>query len=350
MKKSKSSKRAADAFESKSAYAYVATASPQKGGRPKSTFGDTGTRRRIVHRELVASVNGSVTFVAVQYSLNPGIAKTFPWLSTQAVGWEQYCFHKLAFDYVTRTATSTTGSVILSPEYDPSDGAPASEGAASNAMDAIEDACWKTIHCELTPTAMFPLGPRKYVRTMNQAGDVRTFDAGSMFVCTNEEPNTNGIGKLWVSYDVELFVPQTAPSTFGATQTTYLQGTAAAQVLNTTVEKKVAWDVTIDALSINPTGAATFTPPAGAYNWDLAVQVTDSVAETAQIYLIMYRDGAVDHASESHTPAGTMHQADLHGYSSFNGSEVVSFAVTVTAAAGALTLQQAGTSLRFTPA
>lgn len=168
---------------------------------------------RIRHKELVASVNGTVSFdVPVSLSLNPGLATTFPWLSTQAQGWERYRFHRLVFRYLTRTATSSAGSVMLVPDYDPADSEPTSEQIASAYEDAVEDAPWKDMSCDLRASAMHPLGPSKFVRTgpLSPNQDIKTYDVGNMFVCT-VDGTASPWGKLWAEYEVEFFTPQLSP-------------------------------------------------------------------------------------------------------------------------------------------
>jgi len=166
---------------------------------------------RIAHRELVGSIIGSAAFATPYiFDLNPGISATFPWLSSQAVGWEQYKFHRLKFCYYTRTGTSTPGSVMLIPDYDPADFAPVSEQIASAYRDAVEEAPWvPEFSCNLDPSAMLGSTPRKYIRAAPLAAnlDIKTYDSGSFFVGTSDGTAVPW-GKLWVEYDVELFVPQ----------------------------------------------------------------------------------------------------------------------------------------------
>lgn len=167
---------------------------------------------RIVHRELVASVLGASAFTVGQsFNLNPGLATTFPWLSSQAQSWEEYRFNKLKFCYYTRTGSNTPGSVQLVPDYDAADAPPASEQIASSFEDVVEDAPWKDLECQLNPRSMFPMGPRKFIRSGALAGnlDIKTYDAGQLFVCSIDGTAVNW-GKLWVEYDVELSVPANA--------------------------------------------------------------------------------------------------------------------------------------------
>jgi len=169
---------------------------------------------RIVHRELIASVVGSAAFaVPFSFPLNPGLAATFPWLSTQAQAWETYKFNRLRFCYYTRTGSNVPGSVMLVPDYDALDAAPATEQIASSYEDVAEDAPWKDICQELRATSMFSMGPRKFIRTgaLPAGADIKTYDAGQEFVCTTDGTAVNW-GKLWVEYDVTLYTPQLSPS------------------------------------------------------------------------------------------------------------------------------------------
>jgi len=186
----------------------AAYASGQRSSAPRIQASRDSSR--IVHRELIASVVGSQAFaVANQFSLNPGLQATFPWLSTQAQGWERYRFNKLKFCYYTRTGSNVPGSVQLVPDYDAADPAPVSEQVASSYEDVEEDAPWKDIECELRPAALHALGPSKFIRqgvlAANQ--DIKTYDAGTFFLCTTDGTAVNW-GKLWVEYDVTLMTPQ----------------------------------------------------------------------------------------------------------------------------------------------
>jgi len=172
---------------------------------------------RIVHRELVASVTGSAAFaVPYDFALNPGLAASFPWLATQAQSWETYRFNRLRYCYYTRTGSSTPGSCMLVPDYDAEDAVPSSEQIASSYEDVAEDAPWKDIDCDLRVPAMFSMGPKKFIRTgaVPAGTDIKTYDAGQMFVCTTDGTAVNW-GKLWVEYDVTLYTPQINPAGSG---------------------------------------------------------------------------------------------------------------------------------------
>jgi hypothetical protein len=196
----------------KQASAAAAYATGQSSQAP--SIRATRDSSRIVHRELISSISGTAGFaIANAFALNPGIAATFPWLASQAASWEQYRFNKLRFCYYTRTGSNTPGSMLLVPDYDAADGPPSSEQIASSYEDVSEDAPWKDLCCDLRVSAMHSMGPRKFVRTAallaNQ--DIKTYDAGNLYACTTDGAVANW-GKLWVEYDVSLFVPQLPPA------------------------------------------------------------------------------------------------------------------------------------------
>jgi len=169
---------------------------------------------RIMHRELISpvKVTSATTFnILNDFQINPGLPGTFPWLSTQAQNWEMYRFNRLRFIFITASGTTQSGSIALIPDYDSADPAPSNFMQASSFEDFIEDVAWKRITCDLKPSAMFPMGPRKFVRTSPLASnlDIKTYDAGQLFVVSNNANST--IGNIWAEYDVTLHVPTIIP-------------------------------------------------------------------------------------------------------------------------------------------
>lgn len=205
---------------------------------------------------------GSVLFTAVKYSLNPGLS-TFTWLSKQAAGWEQYHFRYLHFRFVPRVASTTAGSLILAPDYDPNDAPPASEIAVSSYRDCVEGNSWVNFSCKLDPLAMYPIGPRKYVRDGLAIGTLKVFDVGNLFACTVGQADTTVIGKLWADYDIDFFVPQTVSAI--ASETISYYNLAAAQVLVNNTNTNVAWAVVVDPVGFGTPVAGSFATPKGAY-------------------------------------------------------------------------------------
>jgi hypothetical protein len=303
--------------------------------------------RRIVNSELIQSINGSVSFTANRFVVNPGLAATFPWLSVIAADWQQYRFHRLQFRYVTRAATSQAGSVILSPDYNPIDIPPSTEARASNTMDAVEDVVWKEITCPLTPSAMFPIGPRKQIRSTNVAGDLQAFDACRFYLCTVEQADTTAIGKLWVDYDVELYVPQNSASVATAPQKSSEFVRATAQTFTTTVGAALDFDnaaTNFDPLGIGNDASGVFTPAAGTYLVFFTATFADSNAsDKSEVNVEIQKNSAsltnpaIQYQAVYNAAAPAQTSLSVWGFVTCNGTDTVRVWVTFTSATGTLT-------------
>jgi len=173
---------------------------------------ETANNSRIRHAEMVGIVNGTTGFTTSLYSLNPGMSSTFPWLSTQAAGWEQYRFLKLRFWYIPRVATTLQGVVMLIPDYDAADNAPINEQIATSYEGAAEMVCWESFSISFSTAKMHSMGSHKFVRTGTLGNattlDIKTYDVGTLFVAASDASANAAWGRLWVEYDVELVNPQ----------------------------------------------------------------------------------------------------------------------------------------------
>lgn len=340
-------------------YAPTAMGRTQRTRAPKIVRTSRGVR--ISHRELIQTVNGAIAFTAIKFACNPGIAATFPWLAPQAIQWEQYRFSKLNFEYITRTATTTVGSVLLAPDYDPSDPAPTTEAQVSTYQDVVEDVTWKDICCILKPSSMHALGPRKFIRSASVAGsDIKTYDVANFFLCVVEEVGASAIGKLWVDYDVELFVPQSnlAAGSLPTSSQTSLYSQHASESFTTATPKALAWDTLIfDPLGIGAGVAGVFTPPLGIYRIEVQTSLGDSAStETFQITIELLKNGASlasplksewDNVTVLSLPRVSQ---TLLGIVQCSGTDTFQIQCTLTGAAGALASVADACQLLVSPA
>jgi hypothetical protein len=300
----------------------------------------------ITHRELInGSVAGSTSFtIQSTYPLNPGNATTFPWLSTQASQYEEYRFRKVTFEYVPIAPTSTQGDILLVPDYDSSNPAPLNETQAIDHVDATIDVVWKPLTMVLSPKDMHALGPRKYVRsTVNVVGDIKTFDCGNLYICTNNETGTGTIGKLFVSYEVELYTPFNGPTApIVPTLTSQFHHTA-----NQNITTATPTLVNFETLDWNPLGITlstgnTFTPPAGVYRLEAVVTFVDSSTEAFSAISTWFKNGAAVFTSSgvaSAIPSGanTYITQYITAIVVASGTDTFALSTTLTGAAGTLT-------------
>lgn len=185
----------------------------QKATQPKVVANAKSCR--IKHRELLDLIDMSAGFEARSYRINPGVASTFPWLSGQSQGWEQYRFHSLALRYLPTCATTEPGVMVMFVDYDPTDSPPTTirDGMTNSTATAGPVRNAATI---ITNTAGLLGGLKsKYVETqMSAQSDARSTDSGNFFILT-EGGNNVQVGAVWVEYDVELLYPQRAtPSAY----------------------------------------------------------------------------------------------------------------------------------------
>jgi len=301
--------------------------------------------------ELVGGVLGSVAFETTKYTINPGLSSSFPWLAGEADKWEQYRFHRLCYRYVPRCASTTVGSVLLSPDYNVRDQPPSSEVEAADTFGAAESSAWSGFKADLDVSSMFPFGPRKMTRSSVVAGDMNLYDSGALYVSTTGEVDASLIGKLWVDYEVELFVPQNSPEdSLGASRAAWATKEST-QTYTTNTEASMQFD----AFEFNPLGILqngvgdTFTPKAGCYLISSSSSFADSTAESFSAEMSIRKNGIT--VNQSFTSGSVGHQIGVcQAIISCNGSENITVGIRLIGAAGTLTSVAKSPSISFVPA
>lgn len=110
---------------------------PMHMGHPVPSFGDLRQATIVKHREYIKDIvvpGIPAAFTNEVFVLNPGNAKTFPWLSQIAANYDQYQFLGCVFNFKSTagdTATFALGSVIMASDYDTAD----APYATKNAME-----------------------------------------------------------------------------------------------------------------------------------------------------------------------------------------------------------------------
>jgi hypothetical protein len=291
---------------------------------------------RFPGRELVGDVAGSVAFATTRYILNPGISQSFPWLSGEADKWEQYRFHRLRFVYVPRCASTTVGSILLSPDYNVRDLAPSTELEAADTFGAVENSVWTELACSLDVSAMYPIGPRKMIRQAVVPGDMNLYDCGSFYVSTVGNADATVIGKLWVEYDIEFYVPQNSPADQLGPSIGQMYTRALSQAFTTATIAAIDWDTpAYNPLQIAE-AAGVLTPRAGCYHLSCSVSGNDTTAEAFTVRLSIRKNGVEQIFSLENQSTGGSVGASTEFVLSMNGSDTMDVALTLTGAAGTL--------------
>jgi len=204
---------------------------------------NNGQSVTVRHREYLGEIRSAETYtVRDSFELNPGNSRTFPWLSSIAVNFQEYSFKGIVFHYVPTSGTAVSGaspslgSVMLQTSYRVTDSAPASK------VEMLNEYCSNEVVPSEPMAHPIECDPKEnpfnvmYVRS----GDVPPGDAKLMYdlgvthvaVTGQLPPGNNVLGDLWVTYEVELKKPivhsnVTAPYKSGSALVTTVGGPAA---------------------------------------------------------------------------------------------------------------------------
>jgi hypothetical protein len=180
------------------------------------------------HREFVGDiVSGAYTpgttstaFNLQRYQLNPGNSDLFPWLSTQAQGFQEYEVHGMLMQLITETADFSAnfaiGNMMMSADYNPIATSPVSkvellEMEYSASVKTSSDLIMP-IECDRANNAQNHL----WIALNNDylGTDARSFDLAAVFVATQGQPaEQTKLAELWNTYEVWFYKPK-LPDTF----------------------------------------------------------------------------------------------------------------------------------------
>lgn len=199
----------------------------------------------ITHEEFIADiVRTNSVYTSDTFSINPGVASTFPWLSTVAGRYESYTFERLDFIFKPMVATTQAGSVMMAVDFDAADAPPTTKTQLLSYQGAVRGAPWQPFRLGTTSIDRKKLVSERMVRTgVPPSGtDIRTSDAGNLFVATvGTGAATVTLGELHVSYKIRLRTPQitTAPG-LGLNRRASQTGTLTCEGLTGTILSNIA--------------------------------------------------------------------------------------------------------------
>lgn len=192
------------------------------------SFNTSGNTRnvRVSHRECFGTVVAPATpanFNNLDYVINPSNASMFPWLSALARNYEKYRLHGAVIyyessssDYASNTAM---GTVILATNYNSAERPWVDDISMLNAEFSVGSKPSVNQAHPLECKAELGASGFLYVRDLaaNQTGltvDPRLYDVGRFQVATKglTAPAGTELGRLWITYDIELVRPLMSPS------------------------------------------------------------------------------------------------------------------------------------------
>lgn len=183
---------------------------------PQMEGGDEVGTITVTHKEFLGTISGSQAFENVGFSINPGLATTFPWLSQIAANYEEYDFQQLVFCYTSllsdSTASGSVGQIIMTTNYNAGQQIYQTTNAMLNNIGTtcgrpIDTPMLHGVECDDEKNVQ----DSHFVRTgaVPQGQDVKTYDLGTFQIATEGMPEQGQLqGQLWVSYQVVLRKPR----------------------------------------------------------------------------------------------------------------------------------------------
>ena len=186
---------------------------------PPALYSTTARSLVVRHREFIGDVitGPDSGFNITNFSINPGLYETFPWMSTIAQNFEQYRVNGMVFEFKSTSAdalnsTNTAlGTVIMATEYNSDSPAFTTKQQMENHefANSAKQSCsiLHPIECARNLTTISEL----YTRTgdVPSGQDLRLYDLGRFGIATVGQQGANvNIGELWVTYEIELLKPQ----------------------------------------------------------------------------------------------------------------------------------------------
>lgn len=182
-----------------------------------------GDKVRVQHREYIGDVYSTTSsFSLTSFPINPGMEELFPWLAPIAACFTYYRLMGAVCDIVSQGTdyanVAGLGYYGLATQYNPllPDFANKKEFMNYEFANACKPSCNLTHWIECKPNDL--PDPERTVRsgTIPSNADLRLYDHGKLFLAVGGNPSSGGIvGMLWMTYDVEFYLPKVSGSASG---------------------------------------------------------------------------------------------------------------------------------------
>lgn len=169
---------------------------------------------KLSHREYLRDISSTTDFDITHYPINPGVASSFPWLSSIAGNFTEFRFTGLAYEFKSTSAdalnsTNTAlGTVIMSPKYNLEAPDFVSKMEMEAQMGAVSCKPAQSMVCLVECAPNENIFARQFIRTGEEVSTSLLYDLGEMCLATVGSQAVATIGELWVTYEVELYKPK----------------------------------------------------------------------------------------------------------------------------------------------
>ena len=298
--------------------------------------------------EPIGIIPGSVTFACTPFPIQPGQASVFAWLEGIANKFEFYRFRALQFYYKPIVsgfaADGQKGKIILSADYDSASGELQNYRQAESMDPHVDAMPYEGLILTLDPARLTPR-EGKYVRVgVVPAGtDVKTYDAGQLYLCTQGCASTDDIGELRVRYVIEFLnprLPNAVPPAINYTWSQFRSTVVATVAASNTFQAMVFGTTDANGLNVTDLGGGGYQVTAGSWRIRSQLHATASAAPAASAgsfqVLISKNSVSVPNslASAQWCDGATYNQASTEMVVSCDDGDIISAMMTATFAGG----------------
>jgi len=170
------------------------------------------------HREFICDINSSSAFTSVDYAINPGLASSFPYLSSIANSFQEYNFEGLIYEFKSTSAdalnsTNTAlGTINMVASYRSDAPLPSNKLEVLNEMWSCStkpsESMFLPIECAPVEN---PLAVQ-YIRSdaLSTTQDPKFYDLARLQISSVGSQATAVVGELWATYEVTFRKPSLA--------------------------------------------------------------------------------------------------------------------------------------------
>lgn len=142
------------------------------------------------------------------YDINPANQLLFPWLAQVAVSYEMYRFTDLKFEMVSSSPTTYPGRVYAAVDYDFDDPVASGPSAMLANQTSVSLPVWESGALKVDIPALNRAQPARYVISAKRVDPEPRTTMGGFLMVGGSGLTSGAVLDLWVSYSVELSVPQ----------------------------------------------------------------------------------------------------------------------------------------------
>jgi len=196
---------------------YKVTSNSFTMGNAVPSFSQSAEGMEVCHSEFLGDVRASNVFTATEYNVQPGLARSFPWLWNVARNFQEYALLGMVVHYKPSSGMisgtdPSLGMVILGTEYNVN-----AAGFDSKVQMETSQFCTSTVPFEPMTHPIECARGSNLLQTLLVRGDIaptggtlQLYDWCKFTIATQGMPLAAGnytCGELWVSYHVRLKKP-----------------------------------------------------------------------------------------------------------------------------------------------